>query len=99
MFNSANLGGMTSPSMISSVNAATPDVSVGTGVDISGSTLGNFLSDNMSAIGTLASVIGGIMANKEKNKFSKKVYADEKARADREEQRATKFRADFASGW
>jgi len=61
--------------------------------------VGSFLSDNLGGIGTLASVIGGLMANRDRNNFSEKVYRAETARADREEKRATKFRSDFGKGW
>jgi len=61
--------------------------------------VGSFLGSNLQGIGTLASVIGGIMANNASNKFKEKVYKNESARAAREEKRAAKFRSDFGKGW
>jgi len=67
--------------------------------DISLDGVGSFLTNNLQGIGTLASVIGGLMVNRDSNKFKEEVYKNETARADREEKRATKFRSDFGKGW
>ncbi len=81
---------------LGSVPVDTDIVQVNTDVPDVGS---SFSMGNLQGIGTLASVIGGLMASRDDNKFKKKVYQEETARAKREEVRAEKFRSDFAKGW
>lgn len=69
-----------------------PQVDVG--VDTTSLSSGlDFLSGNLDTIGTFASMIGGLMSNREDRKYRKKVYTEEKRRVAREEQRQDDFDA------
>jgi len=90
-----NVSGLTDTQKLDAGLMYVPEVDMPT-VDVGNSALNTgfeFLGDNLSSIGTFASVIGGIMANRSDAKYRDKIYKEEKRRVAREEKRQDDFDA------
>ena len=79
-----------------SFSVSPPDVQVDVAEDGS---LWDSLSGNLQGIGTLASVIGGIMNNRSNDKYRKQLLRREDARIARERARQDKFENSMRANW